>query len=218
MGSLKQIYPHQQLTYGVSAPHKKASLNVDELKIDGSVYSVDTLEALPAELSPEKVSSKVDSEKGVMVFYTRLNPCSNFKKCKIVDTDGEILFCSEQGYHKRKARHFQDNVALAKLRSAKTPLDCYNIGQSVKNFNAEEWERVELGEMMDINRLKFEQNADLREYLSSTGESKLGEATYNKVWGTGLHLGSKDALDTTKWFGQNKMGIVLETIRRDYIQ
>ena len=94
------------------------------------------------------------------------------------------------------------------------PMLRFGLGSAY--FNKDEWAKRELDDMLEINRLKFEQNEDLCKSLMDTGENRLGEAAHNKVWGTGLPLRDKDTIDTTKWTGQNKMGIVLETIRSDY--
>ncbi len=106
---------------------KRASLNVDKLIINGSVYTVDSLSVLPSELSPARRATRTDDEAGVTIFFTEVSPMSNFNKCNIVLPDGTVLHSSEQGYHKAKAAHFKDNDAERRIMEAATPLECYHI-------------------------------------------------------------------------------------------
>ena len=64
------------------------------------------------------------------------------------------------------------------------------------------------------NWCKFSQNRDLREFLLSTGDSVLVEASpYDNIWGIRLAASSPEAQDPMKWRGQNLLGFALMEVR-----
>ncbi len=94
---------------------KRASLNVDKLIINDPVHTVDSLSALPSELSPARRATRTDDQTGV----TEVSPISNFNNCNIVLPE---------------ATHFKDKDAERRIIEATTPLECYHIGQHIKNI------------------------------------------------------------------------------------
>lgn len=67
---------------------------------------------------------------------------------------------------------------------------------------------------MNGNWCKFSQNRDLREFLLSTGDSVLVEASpYDAIWGIRLSANSLEAQDPMKWRGQNLLGFALMEVR-----
>ena len=64
------------------------------------------------------------------------------------------------------------------------------------------------------NWYKFSQNRNLREFLLSTGDSVLVEASpYDAIWGIRLAASSPEAQDPMKWRGQNLLGFALMEVR-----
>ena len=61
---------------------------------------------------------------------------------------------------------------------------------------------------------KFEQNAELKALLLSTGNCQLVEAMPNKLWGCGATL-SSNVLRRHEWSGENRHGKILMTIREE---
>ena len=58
------------------------------------------------------------------------------------------------------------------------------------------------------------QNDELRNFLLSTGDKVLVEASpSDRIWGIGLGKNNPDALDPTKWRGQNLLGFALMNVR-----
>ncbi len=119
---------------------KRASLNVDKLIINGSVYTVDSLSTLPSELSPARRATRTDGEAGVTIFFTDVSPMLNFNKCTVVLPDGTVLHVhsGEQGYCKDKAAHFKDKDAERRIRKWLHPLNVttlVNISRTSKKIN-----------------------------------------------------------------------------------
>ena len=68
--------------------------------------------------------------------------------------------------------------------------------------------------MLGGNWCKFSQNRDLREFLLSTGDSVLVEASpYDNIWGICLAASSPEAQDPMQWRGQNLLGFALMEVR-----
>ena len=68
--------------------------------------------------------------------------------------------------------------------------------------------------MLNGNWCKFSQNPGLREFLLSTGDSILVEASpYDSIWGIRLSADSPEAQDPMKWRGQNLLGFALMEVR-----
>nr|WP_296442381.1 NADAR family protein [uncultured Acetatifactor sp.] len=64
--------------------------------------------------------------------------------------------------------------------------------------------------MLNGNWCKFSQNPGLREFLLSTGDSIMVEASpYDSIWGIRLSADSPEAQDPMKWRGQNLLGFAL---------
>ena len=68
--------------------------------------------------------------------------------------------------------------------------------------------------MLNGNWCTFNQNRDLREFLLSTGDSVLVEASpYDAIWGIRLAASSPEAQDPMKWRGRNLLGFALMEVR-----
>lgn len=68
--------------------------------------------------------------------------------------------------------------------------------------------------VLNGNWRKFSQNRDLREFLLSTGDSVLAEASpYDGIWGIRLAADAEDARNPLKWKGDNLLGFALMEVR-----
>ena len=192
----------------------RASVVVDKLILNGSSYSVDTLQRLPENLSPAKVATRTDSS--VTAFYTSQSPLSNFFMRDIKDDNGTKYHSSEQMYQVKKARMFHDHAAVTKIMSCKTPYECYTEGKRIQNFNSQLWKDKAPEVMHEVCTYKFCQHADLKAFLLETGETTLAEASkHDTYWGVGLALQHKDIFKQDRWTGQNWMGKTLMKVRRE---
>ena len=76
------------------------------------------------------------------------------------------------------------------------------------------WDKFKYAIVLNGNWCKFSQNRNLREFLLSTGDSVLAEASpYDNIWGIRLSANSLEAQDPMKWRGQNLLGFALMEIR-----
>lgn len=61
---------------------------------------------------------------------------------------------------------------------------------------------------------KFRQDLKARKFLLETENRRIGEASFDIVWGIGMTLTDKNVLDVSLWKGENTMGQALEKVRK----
>ena len=113
-----------------------------------------------------------------------------------------------------KARLFGDDKALAVILAAKSPAEAKKLGRTIQSFDPEVWEAHKVAVVRAGNRHKFLQNPPLLQFLLSTGDRVLVEASpVDDIWGIGLAADSADAADPARWQGPNLLGFVLMEVR-----
>lgn len=107
---------------------------------------------------------------------------SQWWRCRFI-ADGIAYSSAEQYMMAAKARLFQDRETLDQICSLVDPAAIKRLGRQVRYFNAAIWNEVKFHIVCEGNRCKFEQNSDLKDFLLSTGDTVLVEASpYDHVW------------------------------------
>ena len=128
--------------------------------------------------------------------------------------DGVVYNCMEQYMMAGKARLFGDEETLALIMAAEKQAEIKALGRKVRNFDSAAWDEAKHGLIVSGNYHKFTQNPPLRNYLLSTGDSVLVEASpYDGIWGVRLPIDSPDISDPNKWKGENLLGFALMEVR-----
>ncbi|MEV4470636.1 NADAR family protein [Nonomuraea sp. NPDC049504] len=113
-----------------------------------------------------------------------------------------------------KARLFGDEETAAAIVAASHPKQAKDLGRRVRGFDEETWVAARFELVVQGNLAKFGQNADLREYLLTTGERVLVEASpVDRVWGIGLAADDERAERPEAWRGLNLLGFALMEVR-----
>ncbi|SDI83509.1 hypothetical protein SAMN05421846_1155 [Chryseobacterium taeanense] len=113
-----------------------------------------------------------------------------------------------------KARLFNDVEVFEKILKAETPNNAKSLGRKVKNFDMEIWNQHKYEIVKKGNFLKFSQNEELKEFLLSTDNKIIVEASpYDVIWGIGLLETDSDAQNPLLWKGENLLGFALMEIR-----
>lgn len=122
---------------------------------------------------------------------------------------------SEQRFMYLKAEFFEDVESMDKLLTNQPSPKMYKkFGRQVRPFDENEWEDVKVSFMKKAVYDKFYQNPQLKEYLLSTGDKILVEASpYDRSWGIGMNQNDENFTNPEKWKGQNLLGFTLMTIR-----
>lgn len=127
---------------------------------------------------------------------------------------GEDFCCMEQYMMLGKALLFGDTATAEKIRAASDPREIKALGRQVKPFDAQAWDAVKFPLVARGNLAKFSQDAALADFLLSTGDSVLIEASpYDRIWGVGLRESDERIRDARLWQGENLLGFALMEVR-----
>ncbi|MBE6268346.1 MAG: NADAR family protein [Bacteroidales bacterium] len=130
------------------------------------------------------------------------------------EVDGVMYHTTEQYMMASKARLFNDEETLRKIMEAYNPHDYKKLGRKVSGFDGERWDAVKYDIVVEGNIAKFSQNAALKEFLLSTGDAILVEASpYDEVWGIGLDRETAMKATVNEWRGENLLGCALMDVR-----
>lgn len=130
------------------------------------------------------------------------------------EVEGVTYTSAEQYMMAEKAKLFGDEEIRAEILNTDDPRMCKALGRKVKNFDKAVWDKEKEHIVRKGNTKKFLQNSALRNFLLSTGDKVLVEASpTDRVWGIGLGKNNPDALDPQKWRGQNLLGFALMNVR-----
>lgn len=128
--------------------------------------------------------------------------------------DGMTYATAEHAMMAGKARLFSDETALAKVLAARSPGAAKAAGREVRGFNEEIWARHRFELVVRANVAKFGQNSVLADYLATTGDKVLVEASpVDRIWGIGLARDHANAQKPQRWRGLNLLGFALMKTR-----
>ena len=129
----------------------------------------------------------------------------------------EIEYKSAEHYMMaEKARLFNDDEILNQIIKCETPAEAKKLGRKVKNFDPQKWDENKFSIVCKGNLHKFEQHEDLKDYLITTGDRVIVEASpVDPVWGIGLAKDHHDAGIPMNWKGENLLGFALMEIREE---
>ena len=122
--------------------------------------------------------------------------------------------CMEQCMMAQKAELFGDKAVFEEIMAASEPKQMKALGRKVHNFDDTTWNKVKYSIILNGNYEKFTQNPELREFLLSTGDDILVEASpYDAIWGIRMSANAANAQNPMKWRGRNLLGFALMEVR-----
>jgi ribA/ribD-fused uncharacterized protein len=128
--------------------------------------------------------------------------------------DNQAYATAEHFMMAQKAKLFGDEETRAEILSARDPAEAKSLGRRVRGFDEQLWTAHRFQIAVRGNVAKFEQNAELKDWLLGTGSHVLVEASpVDRVWGIGLAVDDKRALDPETWRGLNLLGFALMKAR-----
>jgi ribA/ribD-fused uncharacterized protein len=114
----------------------------------------------------------------------------------------------------RKAKMFNSHDIAEAILLTDNPKEQKDLGRLVPKYDETIWAEKRVDIMVEGLYEKFNQNTKLRDALLNTGDTIIAEASpVDKIWGIGLAEDHPDALDQSKWRGQNLLGITLMQVR-----
>lgn len=127
---------------------------------------------------------------------------------------GVLYHTTEQYMMVGKARLFGDDEVLNEIMAAYNPFDYKKLGRKIKGFEQEKWDAVKYDIVVEGNKAKFSQNQAIKEFLLSTGDAILVEASpYDKIWGIGMDREQAEKVGVRQWQGENLLGCALMETR-----
>jgi ribA/ribD-fused uncharacterized protein len=130
------------------------------------------------------------------------------------EVGGTHYATSEHWMMAEKARLFQDDETMSRILNATSPEDAKKLGRQVRRFDETVWNRERLRVVEEGNFQKFKQNDLLRDFLISTADLVLVEASpVDRVWGIGLAENDQRASNPLLWRGENLLGFCLMQVR-----
>ncbi|MFZ4931694.1 NADAR family protein [Chryseobacterium sp. Mn2064] len=130
------------------------------------------------------------------------------------EEEGIIYRTAEHYMMAGKAKLFNDGEMLEKILQSPSPNQVKSLGRKVKNFDPQLWEEHKYEIVKKGNLLKFSQNQKFKDFLLSTGEKTLVEASpYDKIWGIGMLETDRRAENPLLWQGENLLGFALMEVR-----
>lgn len=128
--------------------------------------------------------------------------------------DGQYYNCTEQYMMAEKARIFGDEEIRQQILAEYSQMTMKKLGRKVRNYDDEIWKEKRFDVVVKGNIAKFSQNEKLVNYLLSTDDKILVEASpKDTVWGIGLDELSPEAIQPHKWKGENLLGFALMEVR-----
>ena len=109
--------------------------------------------------------------------------------------DNKEYTCIEQYLQSQKASLFDDDVTNARIMHERNPYRIKKLGSKVRNFSSDKLKTQCKVLARKAVYAKFSQNRALKEILIKTGERKIVEASPDPIWGCGLHLRDRNALN-----------------------
>jgi len=98
--------------------------------------------------------------------------------------------------------------------SEKEPKQFKALGRKIKGFDHNIWNKNKVNIVVKGNVAKFSQNKKLKDFLLSTGDKVLVEASPEDIiWGIGFGEEDSEARNPRAWKGENLMGFALMEVR-----
>lgn len=193
--------------------YKDASVRDFQIALHGKMYSPDQLERLPAPLRPSSLAIRKTDQ--TFVFFTKFCPLSNHSPSMFTYQD-KVFQNMEQYLAFKKAELSQQPHLIERSLKAEDPVEAKSILTSLRYDHEQEWHSIRENVATEGLRQKFTQNPKLADYLISTQNRRIGEASRNPIWGIGMTLDDENVLDTARWKETgNLLGELLMKIRNE---
>lgn len=139
--------------------------------------------------------------------FSQWFPC-NFEENGVAYSTAEHYMMAE------KARLFGDQEILEEILKTGNPQQVKSLGRKIKNFDHQTWDNHKYEIVKNGNFLKFSQNSEFREFLLSTEDKVIVEASpYDTIWGIGMLESDSKAENPSQWRGENLLGFALMEVR-----
>jgi ribA/ribD-fused uncharacterized protein len=138
---------------------------------------------------------------------------SNWYQASFI-SDGIMYPTTEHYMMAKKALLFEDSQTYQEILHAKTPKEAKALGRKVNGYIDEIWTVHRKKIVVAGNEAKFTQHPELKQFLLSTQNSVLVEASpYDRIWGIGMAAREQNIENPKAWKGLNLLGFALMDVR-----
>ncbi|WP_428241710.1 NADAR family protein [Gynuella sp.] len=135
------------------------------------------------------------------------------------EVDGMRYPTAEHFMMAGKARLFGDHAAAQRILDSDNPGEVKRIGRSIQGFDEQRWVEHRFNIVVEGNLAKFRQNKALGDFLLSTKQRVLVEASpVDRIWGIGLAADHPEAENPNLWKGLNLLGFALMEVRNQLLR
>ncbi len=128
--------------------------------------------------------------------------------------NGSCYATTEHYMMAQKAELFGDMGMHHAILQAGSPKEAKQLGRKVSGFDGAVWNAHRMDIMVEGNEAKFSQHPALGQFLLSTGDAVLVEASpHDSIWGIGMPEHHPSIEDPAEWNGLNLMGFALMEVR-----
>lgn len=183
-----------------------------KLIIGGRAYRPDQLENLPYGLRPSSLCTPRNDD--AIIFFGLPSPLSMHHHAPFI-LEGQWFQNMEQYWAYKKLYTLGRNEEAEEIRADPSPFESRKKLNEIREACAKmpAWTEKAKTVLQEGLLAKFSQNPKLKQFLLETGDRKVGEASTDAFWGTGLRIGQENDLDHTFWTGQNTLGVQLMELR-----
>ena len=134
-----------------------------------------------------------------------------------IESCKEVFTSAEQWMMSAKAVIMGDEDVMNTIHTLRSPSKIKEAGRSIRGFDPVLWDKHKRTVVYYGNLWKFSQNTHLKDFLLSFPcHTIFAEAApWDAIWGIGLGPQDPDALDTSKWLGQNLLGEAIQRVHRE---
>lgn len=130
------------------------------------------------------------------------------------EVEGKTYKTAEHWMMAHKALLFGNHDIYEKIIRASKPGEVKELGRQVTGFDEATWKQHRYDIVKQGNLHKFSQHLALAQYLKSTANRLIVEASpVDNIWGIGLAQDHEDAANPAKWRGENLLGFALMEVR-----
>lgn len=195
--------------------YRNVSIRDFRLYVNGGSYGVEDLESLPEPLRPSSIATPGNRE--VVVFFGKDSRFSNHYLSHF-EVGGRSYTSIEQYLAHIRARIMGRLDLEEKAATLEDPVEAKKLLHLLREEpQQEKWEDQRKEVLYTGLMAKFSQNSELKEYLISSGDRLLGEASLNKTWGIGHTLSSRSKFFPRQWRGGNLQGSTLMEVRQQLL-
>jgi ribA/ribD-fused uncharacterized protein len=150
----------------------------------------------------------------IVPFYSKHDVLSNHHPSGFT-VKGVTFAHGEQFLMYVKAMLFNDKLQAGRILAEPNPQGCKVLGRGVRPFDENLWAAKRRRYMLTGCLQKAREHTEIREYLLSTGNAVLVEASERDViWGVGIAKEDPRIYDMREWRGTNLLGEIWMEVRR----